>query len=82
MRFNEDKLEQAIIALMTNQGYRHYQGSTLNRQPNEVLLKTDLMNYLIRRYSPDGITEAEIDSIIRRLELLSSADLYLSLIHI
>ena len=76
MRFNEDKLEQAIIALMTNQGYRHYQGSTLNRQPNEVLLKTDLMNYLIRRYSPDGITEAEIDSIIRRLELLSSADLY------
>jgi type I restriction enzyme R subunit len=75
-KFTEEKLEQAIIALLAGKGYPHHQGNTLIRQPGEVLIKTDLINYLIRRYAPDGITEAEIASIIRRLELLSSADLY------
>lgn len=75
-KFTEEKLEQAIIALLAEKGYPHHQGNTLVRQPGEVLIKTDLINYLIRRYAADGITETEIASVIRRLELLSSADLY------
>lgn len=75
-KFTEEKLEQAIIALLAEKGYPHQKGNTLVRQPGEVLIKTDLINYLIRRYAADGITETEIASIIRRLELLSSADLY------
>lgn len=75
-RFTEEKLEQAIITLLAEQGYPHFQGNTFIRQPGEVLIKADLIHYLNHRYAPDGITEAEIDSIIRRLELLSPADLY------
>ena len=75
-RFTEEKLEQAIITLLAEQGYPHFQGNTFIRQPGEVLIKADLIHYLNHRYASDGITEAEIDSIVRRLELLSSADLY------
>jgi len=75
-KFTEEKLEQAIIALLGEQGYPHHKGETISRQPTEVLIKADLQAFLAHQYANDGITEGEIESVIRRLELLNAADLY------
>jgi type I restriction enzyme, R subunit len=75
-KFTEEKLEQAIIALLGDQGYPHHKGKPINRQPSEVPIKEDLRAFLSQQYAGDQITEGEIDSVIRRLETLNSADLY------
>jgi type I restriction enzyme R subunit len=75
-KFTEEKLEQAIIALLGAQGYPHHKGETISRQPNEVLIKADLRAFLAHQYASDDITTAEIDSVIRRLEALNPHDLY------
>ncbi len=75
-KFIEEKLEQAVIALLEDQGYPRYKGDSINRQPSEVLIKADLHAFLSQQYASDNITAGEIDSIIRRLEMLNPADLY------
>ncbi len=76
MKFREDKLEQAIIALLEEQGFPYHSGDTLDRKPTEVLLREDLRTYLSNRYATDGITEGEIQSILRKLDAYPSTDLY------
>lgn len=76
MKFTEERLEQAIIALLGEQGYPHIAGSTITRAPEEVLIKNDLRAYLGKRYQADGITEGEIETIIRQLDTLPASDLY------
>src|SRR5690554_4986480 len=76
MAFNEEKLEQAIIDLLGQQGYPHVQGAALEREPQDVLIRADLETYLRKRYGADGITDGEIRSIIKKLENYSAADLY------
>ena len=76
MGFTEARLEQAIIDLLAEQGYPHVLGSTLDRALHEVLIKEDLRAYLNKRYQADGITEAEIVSVINRLDRMPAADLY------
>ena len=76
MKFSEEKLEKAIIQLLGEQGYPHVQGASISRQPDEVLIKEDLRAYLTSRYQAEGITDGEIDSVIRQLETLPASDLY------
>ena len=76
MKFTEERLEQAIIQLLGEQGYPYVPGSQLNRQPEEVLIKGDLRAFLARQYKREGITDAEIESVIRQLEMLPASDLY------
>jgi len=76
MKFTEEKLEQAIIALLEQQGYPHYRGDSFARPATEVLIKDDLRAYLTRRYVGDSITSGEINSVINRLERLPALDLY------
>ncbi len=75
-KFTEEKLEQAIIALLEEQGFPHHKGGSFTRQTSEVLIKADLRAFLKKRYASDQIADGEIDSIIQRLERLSAADLY------
>jgi type I restriction enzyme R subunit len=75
-KFTEEKLEQAIIALLEEQGYPYHRGDTLTRKPTEVLLREDLRAFLATRYAADGITEGEMESIIRQIDGHSAADLY------
>lgn len=75
-KFTEEKLELAIIELLGKEGYPHVHGETITRPTAEVLLKDDLREFLANRYAADGITENEIEQIIRRLDGFSSADLY------
>ena len=55
-QFTEAQLEQVIIKLLSDQGYPHYLGDTLDRAPTEVLLKGDFRAFLSSRYAADGIT--------------------------
>ena len=76
MKFTEDRLEQAIIELLAAEGYPHSIGAALDRNPDDVLIKSDLREFLATRYQADLITEYEIESIIHKLEYLPASDLY------
>ncbi|TNF09207.1 MAG: type I restriction endonuclease, partial [Gammaproteobacteria bacterium] len=75
-KFTEEKLEQAIIALLEDQGFPYHPGNTLSRALGETLLKDDLWAFLTTQYAGDGITPDEVESVINRLDRLSAADLY------
>lgn len=76
MKFTEAQLEQAIIELLGEEGYPHVLGETISRSPEEVLIKDDLRAFLREHYANDGITQSEIEQIIRKLEVLPASDLY------
>jgi len=82
MKFTEAKLEEAIIELLGEQGYPHSKGGEHPllvdgvRAQSEVLIKADLRAFLAKRYQRAGITDGEIESIIRKLETLPASDLY------
>ncbi len=76
LKFTEEKLELAITELLSQQGYPHVLGNTLSRAPHEVLIQADLRQYLKAQYATDHITNGEINSIIRQLQQLPTADLY------
>lgn len=76
MKFTEEKLENAIIELMAEQSYPHVLGDTLVREPEEVLISEDIQTFLMRQYQAEGITTAEINAVIRALQVLPASDLY------
>lgn len=81
-KFVEDQLEKAIIQMLGEQGYPHVLGEDLaltkdkGLATQEVLIKDDLRKYLNKQYGEQGITEGEINTIIRQLEMLPVGDLY------
>lgn len=75
-KFTEAQLEQAIIELLGEEGYPHVLGETIQRSPDEVLIKDDLRVFLREHYANDGIIQSEIEQIIRKLEVLPASDLY------
>lgn len=76
MKFTEEKLERAVIELFEAEGYKHLTGENIHKELPEVLLRDDLKQYLLNRYTTEDITLNEINSIIRKLELFSSFALY------
>lgn len=75
-KFTETKLEKAVIELLAEQGYSHHLGESLQRKSSDVLIQSDLKQYLINRYASDNITLAEVEQIIRKIDLLPSSALY------
>ena len=76
MKFTESQLEQAFIELLAKEEIPHLFGQAIQRSPEEVLIKKDLHEFLLSQYKTEGITSAEVDSIIRDLERFPSSDLY------
>ncbi|PIE92126.1 type I restriction endonuclease [Bacillus fungorum] len=76
MKFTEPSLEQAIIELFEAEQYQHQNGAHIHREMTDVLLRNDMRVFLRARYSNVGITENEIESIIRQMEALPSSALY------
>jgi type I restriction enzyme R subunit len=76
VKFTEESLERAVIELFSEIDVPHLRGQQLHRLPEEVILEEDLRDYLQKRYSAEGITPSEIDSIIRKIESLPSSALY------
>lgn len=71
MKFNEHALEMSIMKLFEGKGYTHVTGSDIVRNKSDVLLISDLREYLRERYKSDSLTESEIDSIILSLNAVS-----------
>jgi type I restriction enzyme R subunit len=76
MKFTEHKLEKAFTELFEQASFSHQLGITIARKNDEVLIEDDLKSYLLKTYSPQGITVNEVDSIILQLKSLPSSDLY------
>ncbi|MGI4934827.1 type I restriction endonuclease, partial [Escherichia coli] len=77
LSFSEAKLEQAIIELLQDQGYQHLIGDNVPRSTlDQVIIEDDLRHYLAARYQPDGITEEEIQRLIKQFTTLPASDLY------
>lgn len=76
MKFTEAQLETAIIGLLKEQGYPHVLGASITRSASDVLIQDDLRAFLSTQYAQEGITQGEINGIIRQLELLPASDLY------
>lgn len=91
MKFTEAQLEQAFIDLLRKEemdyspgAAKKETGTNTAREPqvsyqvagDEVLIKSDLKAFLMAQYSEDGITEAEVNTIILELEKLPASDLY------
>lgn len=76
MKFTEERLEQAIIELLGKEGYPHTRGETIERAPEDVLIKSDLREFLAKRYQAENIKAAEIEQIIHKFEHLPASDLY------
>ncbi len=76
MKFTEEKLERAFAELLAQEGFVHQLGNTIIRNPEEVLIEEDLLNFLLKQYELEGITPTECKSIILQLKSLSSTDLY------
>ena len=76
MKFTEERLEQAIIELLGKEGYPHICGEAIVRASEDVLIKSDLREFLAKRYQSEGITAYEIEQIIHKLEYLPASDLY------
>ena len=74
-KFTEARLEEAIIQLLAEQGYPYARGADVDRSsPNDVLIRSDLREFLASRYAADQLLESEIDSIIRQLDALISTE--------
>jgi type I restriction enzyme R subunit len=76
MKFTEAKLEQAFADMLNQQGYPHVLGSSIERSEEDVLIEADIKEFLKKKYKSQGITNLEIDQIIRQLKTLPSSDLY------
>jgi len=74
--FTEAQLEQVFIDLLKEQGYHYHAGSSILRNPDEVIIEEDLRHFLSARYGSQGITQNEISSIILSLKTLPQSDLY------
>ena len=75
--FTEQKLEQTFIELFEQLGYAHCSGRAIpTNSTGNVLIETDLQNFLFKQYKTEGITANEVQSIILRLKSLQSSDLY------
>lgn len=74
--FNEETLETAVIELFAAEGYPHVHGESIHKEMADVLLRDDLRQYLYNRYSDEGITKNEVESILRQLDSFPNAALY------
>lgn len=76
MGFKEADLEIAIKDLLVQEGYSDVPGDRIVRGEGEVLLESDLQDYLRSRYGSAGITENEIRAVVLQLKALPTGDLY------
>ncbi len=76
MKFTEYKLEETFVQLLAEQGYPHVLGKTIERKEDEVLIEEDLEQFLLNKYTNEGLTLTEAKSIILRLKTLPASDLY------
>ena len=75
-KFTEAQLESVFATQLEQEGFQHQLGGTISRKEDEVLIESDLREFLTTRYQENGITKNEVESIILRLKTLPASDLY------
>lgn len=63
MTFTEETLENIFMEEFETRGYNHVVGDTINRMDTDIIISSDLKDYLLKRYSKDDLTELEINMI-------------------
>ena len=76
MKFTEEKLEKAFTELLEVEGFPHHLGISIIRSFDDVIIESDLLNYLLTRYTSQNLTQSEAKSIVLQLRSLPSGDLY------
>lgn len=76
MKFTEAQLEAVFATQLEQEGYKHQLGGSILRKEDEVLIESDLREFLLARYWKNGITKNEVESIILKLKTLPASDLY------
>ena len=76
MKFTEAQLESVFATQLEQESYEHQLGGTISRKEHEVLIESDLREFLLTRYRKNGITKNEVESIILKLKTLPASDLY------
>ena len=76
MKFTEAQLESVFATQLEQESYEHQLGGTISRKEDEVLIESDLREFLLTRYRKNGITTNEVESIILKLKTLPASDLY------
>lgn len=74
--FNEAEFERAIIELFEHEGYKYLNGDEIHRTTDETLLLDDLRDFISTRYVAENLSATELQTIINKLSLISSAPLY------
>ena len=74
-KFTESQLEEAIIELFQTNGYDYANGETIHRKYDEILLETDMKNFLSRRYQ--DVTDLELEKIINKIKYVPNTPLYM-----
>ena len=59
-KFTEAKLEQAIIELLERQDYPYTRGTDLERSPSDVLIQSDLREFLASRYAAEHFSSEKL----------------------
>ena len=75
--FNESTLETAIIENLKNQNYEYVRGDDIHKELSDVLIRDDFRNFMMLNYD---LTDFEVNSLLRRFDNYTNADLYSSLI--
>lgn len=73
--FNEASLELAIIEYLKNQNYEYVKGEDIHKKLPDVLLRDDFRNFMMHNYD---LTDFEVNSLLRRFDNYTNADLYSS----
>ena len=55
-QFTEAQLEEAIIALLEQQGYTYVHSESIHRKYEDILLLDDLRAFMQDRYANDGLS--------------------------
>ena len=76
MKFKEEDLENIIINCIKDKRYSYKHGDDIERNYEDVLLESDLRDFLNRKYISNEINNDEIDNIILSLKTISSSNLY------
>jgi len=76
MKFTEYQLEKAFIELLKSENIPHFNGGTISREIQEVILEEDLKSFLLNQYQNEGLTVVEVEQIIHKLKMFSASDLY------
>ena len=73
--FNESTLETAIIENLKNQNYEYVKGDDIHKELSDVLIRDDFRNFMMLNYD---LTDFEVNSLLRRFDNYTNADLYSS----